>query len=407
MNQRWRSVKLGQIADFEGGSQPPKATFVDHPMDGYIRLLQIRDFKSDERAVYIQKSKKNRICKSDDIMIGRYGASVGQILRGKSGAYNVALIKSIPNETIVNKEFFYLYLISDLFQNDLFSVADRSAQAGFSKSDIAQFDVPVPTLREQQRIVAVLNEAFEAIGTAMENAKKNLGNTRELFESYLNSFFAKRGKGWTEKKLGDIAAFKNGLNFTKGSKGEIINIVGVKDFQKNFYVPSDQLETAQIDGNLSTDYELRAGDILTVRSNGNKQLIGRCMLANEVLEKTSHSGFTIRIRAASTDVLPAYLTHFLKSKASREALIESGDGANISSLNQQALSALPISLPPFSDQLAITKRIQAIEAETKSLETLYQQKLDSLSRLKQAILHKAFAGDLTARSAEAAREAAE
>ena len=118
------------------------------------------------------------------------------------------------------------------------------------------------------------------------NTEKNLANAHELFNNYLDSVFVQPREGWVQTRLGDIAAFKNGLNFTKGSKGEIIKIVGVKDFQQNFYVPTSQLETAQIDGRLSADYELRVGDILTVRSNGNKQLIGRCILASEVPEKT-------------------------------------------------------------------------------------------------------------------------
>ena len=101
MREGWKNVNLGQVSDFQGGSQPPKSTFIDEPRDGYIRLLQIRDFKSDHRAVYITVSKKNRTCKSDDIMIGRYGASVGQIHRGKAGVYNVALIKTIPNEKLI------------------------------------------------------------------------------------------------------------------------------------------------------------------------------------------------------------------------------------------------------------------------------------------------------------------
>lgn len=270
-----------------------------------------------------------------------------------------------------------------------------------------EIKISFPQLPEQKRIVSILDEAFEGIGTVVANTERNIANARELFEDYMNSVFIKGREGWAEKKLGNIATFKNGLNFTKDSKGEVIRIVGVKNFQKDFYVPTDRLETAQIDGRLSADYELRAGDILTVRSNGNKQLIGRCILAKDVPEKTSHSGFTIRIRATATEVLPTYLTYFLKSKSSREALIESGDGANISSLNQRALSSLPVSLPPFSEQSAITERIQAIEVETKNLENIYRQKLNNLVELKQAVLQKAFAGELTAQSIEAVQEAAE
>ena len=81
--------------------------------------------------------------------------------------------------------------------------------------------------------------------------------------------------------------------------------------------------------------------------------------------------------------------------------------ANISSLNQQALSALPVTLPPIADQLVITDRIEAIAAASKDLELVYQQKLDSLAELKQSILRQAFSGELTAHPEKALPEAAE
>ena len=96
----WKTVKLGDVCDFQGGSQPPKKEFVFEPQEGYVRFLQIRDFKSDKNVTYIPIAKKNRLCNTDDILIGRYGASVGQILRGLEGAYNVALMKPrLTNES--------------------------------------------------------------------------------------------------------------------------------------------------------------------------------------------------------------------------------------------------------------------------------------------------------------------
>lgn len=187
------------------------------------------------------------------------------------------------------------------------------------------------------------------LAAATANVEKNLKNARELFESYVDSVF-QRQVDWDKKTLGAIAEFKNGLNFTKSSKGEKIRIVGVKDFQSHFWVPIDELESAQIDGDLNQAYLLRKNDILTVRSNGNKQLIGRTILAGEVAGKVYHSGFTIRIRIVSSNVDPVYLVRYLKSGAVRRALIESGDGAQISNLNQQALTALPVMLPKLAEQ---------------------------------------------------------
>ena len=91
MKMTWQTKKLGEISDFEGGSQPPKSNFIHEPKKGYVRFLQIRDFASDKYITYIPDSKKNRHCDENDILLGRYGASVGKILINKKGAYNVAV----------------------------------------------------------------------------------------------------------------------------------------------------------------------------------------------------------------------------------------------------------------------------------------------------------------------------
>ena len=124
----WKLAKLGEICDFQGGSQPPKSAFVYEKKNNYIRFIQIRDFKSKNNLTYIPPSKKNRYCNQDDILIGRYGASVGKILTGLSGAYNVALMKTIPKQDIIDKNYLHLYLSSDLFQKPLIKVSERSAQ---------------------------------------------------------------------------------------------------------------------------------------------------------------------------------------------------------------------------------------------------------------------------------------
>jgi type I restriction enzyme S subunit len=102
---------------------------------------------------YIPESKKNRLCNEDDILLGRYGASVGKVLIRQKGAYNVAVMKTIPDTHLIAKDYLYYYLISDEFQARLSQVAARSAQAGFSKEDIYNFPVLTPALEEQNRIV--------------------------------------------------------------------------------------------------------------------------------------------------------------------------------------------------------------------------------------------------------------
>jgi type I restriction enzyme S subunit len=198
-------------------------------------------------------------------------------------------------------------------------------------------------LAEQQRIVSILDEAFAAIDKAKANAEKNLKNAKELFESYLQGVFENKGEGWEEKTLGEIANFRNGINYTKSSRGEKIKIVGVKDFQNSFWVPFERLETVILDGKLNELDLLLKGDILVVRSNGNPQLIGRSLLADDLLGNVSHSGFTIRIRVNSTLINSVYLCNFLKTSTIRKSLVEGGNGVGIKSLNQVGLSKLVIS----------------------------------------------------------------
>ena len=106
--QGWKWVKLGDVCSFEGGSQPEKSFFKYQPLPDYIRLVQIQDFRLSHVSVYIPKKYAKRTFNEDDVMIGRYGPPVFQILRGLSGAYNVALMKAVPKNDLSKDYLFYL-----------------------------------------------------------------------------------------------------------------------------------------------------------------------------------------------------------------------------------------------------------------------------------------------------------
>lgn len=109
-------LKIKDVCDFVGGSQPPKKVFVSDPMDGYIRLIQTRDYKTDNYKTYIPKEQARRFCSKTDIMIGRYGPPIFQILRGLEGAYNVALMKAVPKDKIHNDYLYYILKQEALFE---------------------------------------------------------------------------------------------------------------------------------------------------------------------------------------------------------------------------------------------------------------------------------------------------
>lgn len=152
----WCWVRHNQLFEISGGSQPPKSQFVDSPKPGYIRLYQIRDYGSNPMPVYIPQEKANKITKEGDIILARYGGSLGKVFWAKDGAYNVAMAKVIPlfDSEFVNKQYLFLFYQSSIYQY-LVKYHSRSAQAGFNKDDLKDLFFPLPPLEEQSRIVEI------------------------------------------------------------------------------------------------------------------------------------------------------------------------------------------------------------------------------------------------------------
>jgi len=186
----WKWVNAGEVFDIQGGAQPPKAEFEQTPRDGYIRLLQIRDFESDKNAVYVKAASKLTTCSTDDVLIGRYGASVGKILTGKSGALNVAIVKTVLNEQLIHKKFLYHILISQMFQQQLLAGSSRAAQDGFNKSGISKIPIPLPPLEDQQRISSELDDKIAGVKLAEASIQQELDTIEAMPAALLRKAFA-------------------------------------------------------------------------------------------------------------------------------------------------------------------------------------------------------------------------
>jgi type I restriction enzyme S subunit len=139
----WEAKSLGDLIDIKGGTQPPSSEFKDTQLDGYIQLVQIRDYDTTNHLTYIPDSKNLRKTTPMEIMIGRYGAAVGRILWGLEGAYNVALVRVELIDPIF-RELIRTYLLAERFQNQMQAISVRSAQSGFNKGDIRSFSICVP-----------------------------------------------------------------------------------------------------------------------------------------------------------------------------------------------------------------------------------------------------------------------
>lgn len=325
------------------------------------------------------------------LSIVKDGSGFGRITKMEAYTSVIGTLQYILPKEGINLDYLNYFLMSVDFKKYVSGAAIPHIYFKDYKNEPFLW-MPLP---QQERIVAILDEAFAAIAKAKANAEQNLMNAKELFDSYLQGVFEQKGEGWEEKTLGEFAVFRNGMNFTKSSKGEEIKIVGVRDFQKNFWVPFTKLETVVIDGRLNEIDLLKKGDIIAVRSNGNPELIGRTLLSGNVEGKVSHSGFSIRIRLNSNIVSALYLCTYLKTQKTRKKLVESGNGVGIKSLNQGSLSNLSIPFPKsLEQQQSIVQKLDALSVETKRLEAIYEKKIEDLAELKKTILQKAFNGEL-------------
>ena len=180
----WEISTIGESITFHGGSQPPKDTFVYKPQEGYVRMIQVRDYKSDRFLTYIPIDKARKFCVADDIMIGRYGPPLFQVLKGLEGAYNVALMKAVPNNA--DKEYARFYLGRKELLTYLEGFSQRTAgQDGVDMDMLKKYPFPMPPIEMQHQFADFVRQT-EKSKTQMQ---QGLGKLELLYKSLMQKCF--------------------------------------------------------------------------------------------------------------------------------------------------------------------------------------------------------------------------
>ena len=186
----WLKFNFSDVIKIIGGSQPPKSDFLDEPKAGYVRLIQIRDYKTDAYKVYIPLEKAKRFVSKDDVMIGRYGPPIFQILRGLEGAYNVALMKAEPKPELLDKEYLYWFLQNYKLFNYINAGSDRTAgQSGVNKKHLESYPLLVPPIEEQTEIVRRVEQLFTYADTLEQQAIAAKARVDKLTQAILAKAF--------------------------------------------------------------------------------------------------------------------------------------------------------------------------------------------------------------------------
>lgn len=184
----WVWMKHSQLFDISGGSQPPKSKFIYEPKEGYIRLYQTRDYGDNPQPAYIPIEDARKKSKEGEILLARYGGSLGKVFKAKNGAYNVALVKVefLYNFEYVDNNFLFYFYKSNLYQKFTNSQS-RSAQSGFNKSDFNNLNFPLPPREEQKRIVDKIEKLMTEVDKLEEKLNQKEQVSQKLSESIVSA----------------------------------------------------------------------------------------------------------------------------------------------------------------------------------------------------------------------------
>ncbi|MFA6290831.1 MAG: restriction endonuclease subunit S [Victivallales bacterium] len=404
MKKGWQTKTLGEICDIErGGSPRPIQDFITADPKG-INWIKISDATASGKYIYKTEEKikpegvkRSRMVYEGDFILSN-SMSFGRpyIMKTTGCIHDGWLVLHQPK---VDPDYLYHALSSDLVFDQFDRLAAGSTVRNLNIGLAKSVEIPYPPLPEQQRIVGILDEAFEGIATAKANAEKNLQNARALFESHLQSVFIQRGEGWVEKPLGDICELLNGFAFNSAdtvpeSQTQLVrmgNLYGNRlDLDRNsvFYPDDFAVDFSR--------YILKEGDlIISLTGTTGKEDYGYVVRIPEC----DHS-LLMNQRIAKFDsimensVNKDYLQYYLRSRVFLDVLYATANGTRQANLSSVTIKTLPIPLCSIREQEAISSNLKSLSDETHRLETIYQQKLDALEALKKSLLNQAFTGEL-------------
>ena len=377
MRKGWEYKKLGEVCDVINGyafksskytSQGTRIIRITNVQKGYVVDNNPKFYSDEDFKDLFQYS----LFEGDLVMsltgnVGRVGILQKNMLPAALNQ-RVACLR-VKSEKMQLNYLFHL-LNSNLFENAAIQSARGIAQLNMSTEWLKNYIIPLPPLSTQLAIVSELDKINELIRLKKEQLKDFDNLAQSLFYEIFGDP-VENEKGWEVKKLGEIGEFKNGLNFSKDENGHSIKFLGVSDFQNKKSIASGQLAHISLSERVQEDYLLKTGDIVFVRSNGNKELIGRSVKMY-ITEPTTYSGFCIRCRITDEKVDKDYIAILLKTPIIRQFMTNSGRGCNISNLNQKVLNSIPTILPPLPLQRLFAQRIEQIEQERSEVQKSIQ-----------------------------------
>ncbi|MEM7533410.1 MAG: restriction endonuclease subunit S [Chloroflexota bacterium] len=395
MRYGWQKSTIGTVCNVIAG-QSPKGIYYNSSSDG----LPFYQGKKEFGDKYIGTPTKwtthiTREAIAGDILmsvrapVGPINFATERICIGRG----LAAIRSGEN---INQEFLFyaLWAMQKHIQG-----SEGAVFASINKKQIESLPFFYPSLTEQQRIVAILDEAFAAIDTATVNAERNWVNAQALFESELNRTFEKTENHWAESLLGDLITVKHGFAFKSdwfSDTGDAVLLTPGNFYETGGYRDRGKKQKYYV-GDIPKDFVLAAGDLLVAMTEQAPGLLGSPMIVPESGQFLHNQRLGLVQAIQGVTWHTKFFFHLFNTKAYRDRNYIDASGVKVRHTSPKKIYNVSVRYPQSIDeQQRIAQKLDNIKMATVQLAEIYQQKLTLLAELKQSILHKAFTGELTA-----------
>ena len=395
MKKGWETKELAAVSAINYGYTESASSQPVGPR--FLRITDIQDDGVDWHSVPYCKIEMADLPKyrlaSGDIVFARTGATTGKsflVNEPPDAVFASYLIRLRLLDKKLLPEFVLLFFQTAGYWQSIKDGSSGSAQGGFNATKLGALTIPVPPLAEQQRIVGLLDEAFEGLATAKANAEKNLQNARALFESHLQSVFIQRDPLALLSDLADEVTDGDHSPPPKAPTGvpfitisDIDKRTGTIDFRDTFTVPETYFRS------LKPSKKPRVGDVLYTVTGAT---LGIPILIREQRDFCFQRHIGLIRPNANTD--SSWLTYALRSpQVFRQATIGS-TGAAQKTVSLGVLRNLQLPKVKLAEQKQIAAKLDDLREETQRLACLYERKLAALDALKKSLLHRAFTGEL-------------
>lgn len=381
-------VRLGDVCTVVSGTTP-KSTQPEY-WDGDLNWVTPAELTDESDVIYESQRKITSQAVADSSLKSFPAGTVLLSSRAPIGKVAIAGTEMYCNQgfknLICSDKIYNRYLYHFLKNNtDYLNSLGRGATfKEISKGIVENIEIPLPPLDKQRKIAAVLDKVSDLIAKRCQQLDKLDKMVKARFVEMFGDPVSNPHQ-WTTRGLLQLGDCKNGMNFHTNDMGVNIHCLGVGDFKKLSYITdTTKLPTISLKEMPSDEYMLKDGDIVFVRSNGNKALVGRSLAIYPERIPTTFSGFCIRFRLHSDDIRTDYLLRVLKTDSIRKKM--AGRGANIQNLNQKILGELQIPISPLELQDQFTAFVRQVE-KTK---TTISRSLEQLETLKKALMQEFF-----------------